>query len=86
MPLEVPSWFKGRQGSAEEAGPNTYKLTAPNVREAFLVIKPEGDGRYTAAVRFEASGPDVASSAGSVESPREAWEQAFEMYRKMLIF
>jgi hypothetical protein len=85
MPLTVPSWFKGRQGTAEEAGPDTYKLTAPNVREALITIRRADNGRYAAAVRYAADGPEVASSTPSLETPQEAWEQAFELYRTLLI-
>jgi hypothetical protein len=85
MPLTVPSWFKGRQGTAEAINPETYKLTAPNVREAFITIRPADNGKYVAALRYAPDGPDVASSTPSLETPSEAWEQAFELYRTLLI-
>ena len=85
MPLTVPSWFKGRQGTAEEAGPDSYKLTAPNVREAFISIRRADNGCYVAALRFAADGPEIASSTPSLQTPQEAWDQAFELYRQALI-
>jgi hypothetical protein len=85
MPLAVPSWFKGRQGTAEEVGGDTYKLTAPNVREVFISVRRADNGCYVAALRFAADGPEVASSTPSLQTPQEAWEQAFELYRKGLI-
>src|SRR2546425_367822 len=39
MALVLPSWFKQRQCKAEEAGPNTYRLSGPNLREAFIRIE-----------------------------------------------
>src|SRR5947208_12476140 len=81
----VPSWFKGRQGNAEEAGPDTVKLTAPNVREAYLTIRRADNGRYVAAVRYAPDGEEIASSKASLETPTEAWDQAFELYRTALI-
>ena len=85
MPLTVPSWFKGRQGKAEEAGPNTYKLTAPNVRDAFVSVRRADNGRYVAALRLEPDGPEVDRSTAALEDEYDAWELAFEMYRKLLI-
>ena len=85
MALTVPSWFKGRQGKAEEAGPNTYKLTAPNVRDAFVSVRRADNGRYVAALRLEPDGPEVEHSTAALEDEYDAWEQAFEMYRKRLI-
>ncbi len=85
MPLTVPSWFKGRQGKAEEAGPSTYKLLAPNAREAFVSVRKGDNGRYVAALRLAADGPEVEHSSAALDNEYEAWEQAFEMYRKAMI-
>jgi len=85
MALTVPSWFKGRQGKAEEAGPNTYKLTAPNVRDAFVSVRRADNGRYVASLRLEPDGPEVDRSTAALEDEYDAWELAFEMYRKLLI-
>jgi len=85
MALTVPSWFKGRQGKAEAAGPDTYKLTAPNVRDAFVSVRRADNGRYVAALRLEPDGPEVEHSMAALEGEYDAWEQAFEMYRLRLI-
>ena len=36
--MVVPFWFKQRQGKAEQAGTDTYRLTAPNLGETFIGI------------------------------------------------
>ena len=83
MQLVLPSWFKQRQGKAEPAGDNAYRLIAPNQGEAFISIHP-GDGHWSAALRLAATGPDVATAAG-FEHPGNAWEAAFELYRTTVI-
>lgn len=81
----TPSWFKQRQGTAEPAGENTYRLTAPNVQEAFISIRRNENGLYSASLRTSADGPDVAASEPVIETEYDAWEQAFEMYREALV-
>jgi hypothetical protein len=85
MALVTPFWFKQRQGKAEEAGPNLYKITGPNMKEAFLGIRQGDNGRWHAFVRHQADGPDVAATTESRTTPYEAWEVAFEMYRTLEI-
>jgi hypothetical protein len=81
MSLVIPSWFKQRQGKAEEAGPDTYRLTAPNQGEAFVSIRPAENGAWLAALRLAAGGPDVVVSAVPLPTRFDAWEAAFELYR-----
>ncbi len=85
MQLVLPSWFKQRQGKAEPAGENTYRLTAPQQGEAFISIRPGDGGHWSAALRLSADGPDVASTAPEFEMPGNAWEAAFELYRTTVI-
>ena len=81
----LPFWFKQRQAKAESAGPDTYRLTAPNQREAFISIRKDADGRWGAALRLTADGPDVAVTTTAYETPGDAWDAAFEMYRRELV-
>jgi hypothetical protein len=80
----TPSWFKGRQGTAEAAGENSYRLTAPNVPEAFIGIRRHENGLYSAWLRTAADGPESASEP-VIETEYDAWEQAFELYREALL-
>ena len=79
-----PFWFKQRQCRLEPAGENTYKVSGPNLAEAYLRIFADG-GRWKAALRTTADGPDVDASALGHDSPDEAWAIAFEMYRLRFI-
>jgi hypothetical protein len=87
MPTEpiLPFWFKQRQAKAEPAGPDAYRLTAPNLPDAFVSIRQDSEGRWGAALRRTADGPDVAVTATAYDSPGEAWEAAFELYRRDLV-
>jgi hypothetical protein len=85
MPLEVPSWFKYRQGKAEDAGPNLYKVSAPQLKDAFVGIRPARDEGWQAFFRHAADGPDVAASDSNWPTPGEAWNVAFEMYRREMV-
>jgi hypothetical protein len=85
MPLVTPYWFPARQGKAEEVGPNSYRLTAPNLREAFVSIREAPDGRWSAALRLTADGPDVAVTGADFPTAYDAWEAAFELYRKEVV-
>ncbi|HKI32616.1 MAG TPA: hypothetical protein VKA46_12190 [Gemmataceae bacterium] len=81
----LPFWFKQRQAKAEPAGPDTYRLTAPNLREAFVSIRHDSEGRWGASLRLAADGPDVAVTTTSYATPGEAWDAAFELYRRELV-
>jgi hypothetical protein len=81
----LPFWFKQRQAQAEPAGPDTYRLTAPNLREAFISIRKDAEGRWGAALRLAAEGPDVAVTTTAYDTPGDAWDAAFEMYRRELV-
>jgi hypothetical protein len=81
----VPSWFKQRQGKAEPAGPDTYRLTAPQLAESYVSIRRGANGLWAAALRMAAEGPDVAVTEPVHETPAEAWEAAFELHRTHLV-
>jgi hypothetical protein len=85
MQLTTPSWFKYRQGKAEPAGENTYRLTAPNQQEAFICIRPAEGGRWSAALRLTADGPDAAATEPAFDKEVDAWEAAFELYRQEVL-
>ncbi len=85
MELVTPMWFKQRQGKAEAAGENTYRLTGPNLREAYISIRKGDSGLWAAALRDAADGPDVAATEPEIASPYEALEAAFEIYRNHVI-
>ncbi len=85
MTLVTPYWFPARQGKAESAGDNTYRLTAPNLQEAYVAIRQAGTGLWSAALRLTADGPDVAVTGAEYPNTFEAWEAAFELYRKHVV-
>lgn len=79
-----PFWFSQRQAKAEPAGPDTYRLTAPNLGEAFMSIR-RANGGWQAALRLTADGPDVAVTEQHFDRPEDAWGAAFELYRVHLV-
>ena len=86
MALVTPSWFKQRQGKAEPAGDNTYQLTAPNLKDPYYITIRRGDnGLWAAAVRTAADGPDLAATPAEIPDQYDAWEAAFELYRRYAI-
>ncbi len=86
MAVTVPSWFKGRQGKAEEAGPQLLRLTGPNLNEWYVGIRRGEMGRWVAFLRKTADGPDTATvELGPDVSEYGAWEAAFEIYRNHVI-
>ncbi len=85
MALVTPSWFKQRQAKAEPAGDNTYRLFGPNLPECFLSIRRGENGRWLGALRFQADGPDAATTEPAFERESDAWEAAFELYRDQVI-
>jgi hypothetical protein len=86
MAVVVPSWFKGRQGKAEEAGPHLLKLTGPNLNDWFVGIRRDDAGGWVAFLRKSADAPDTAAVPLEPQvSEYEAWEAAFEVYRNAVI-
>jgi hypothetical protein len=85
MSVILPSWFNQRQGKAEAAGENTYRLTAPNLKPALISIHRDDNGRWSAALRLEEDGPVVAATGPELPRSEEAWEAAFELYRRQVV-
>lgn len=85
MTLVVPTWFKQRQGKAEAAGELAYKLTAPNLRPGFVVVRADDSAHYAAAVKDAPDGPDLKATPPEFRNPNEAWDAAFELYRRTFI-
>lgn len=83
--LVLPFWFKQRQAKAEPAGENVYKLTAPQLGDAFITIRKDASGRWAAIFRQAADGPDIEATEPIYETPGEAWGAAFEIYRRRLV-
>jgi hypothetical protein len=81
----LPFWFKQRQAKAEPVGPDTYRLTAPNLQEAFARIRQNSEGRWGASLRLAADGPEVGFTDTAYETRGEAWDAAFELYRRQLV-
>lgn len=76
-----PFWFRLRQGKAEPVGPDTYRLTAPNLGEAFISIRQTEQNRWSAVVKQTADGPALAETTDDFATLQEAWDAAFELYR-----
>jgi hypothetical protein len=77
----LPFWFRLRQGKAEPTEPNTYRLTAPNLAEAYIAIRQVESGRWVPTLTRSPNGPDLAESLQDFDTPQEAWNAAFEFYR-----
>lgn len=85
MSLVRPFWFAQRQGKAEEAGPNLYKLTGPNLREALIGVRQAANARWIAFVRAAPDGPDLGATAPEIPTEYEAWAAAFELFRNRFV-
>ena len=85
MPLVTPFWFKQRQAKAEPAGTDLYRLSGPNLLEGVIGIRQGGNGRWVAFVRKEPDGPDIEVTAADFNGTYEAWEAAFELYRRHFV-
>jgi len=83
--LVLPFWFKQRQAKAEPAGENIFKLTAPNLGEAFIAIRKDETGRWLGAFKQAADGPHVEATDAIYETPADAWGAAFEIYRRRVV-
>jgi len=78
----TPFWFKQRQAKAEPAGADAYRLTGPNLREGTISIRRAENGKWLAALRLTPDGPEVETTPPEYESTSEAWEAAFELFRR----
>jgi hypothetical protein len=80
-----PFWFAQRQGKADEAGENLYRLHGPIMREAYIGIGRGENGKWSAFVRSEAAGADLTASQVIYDHELDAWHAAFELYRGQFI-
>ena len=80
-----PFWFQQRQCKMEPAGENSYRLTAPNLGEAFIFIRRGENGRWSAGLKLTADGPGVGDSRADYEAEGDAWGAAFEIYRNEVV-
>jgi hypothetical protein len=84
MDPRPPFWFRHRQGKMEPAGSDLYRLTAPNLGEAFIGIR-KTDGCWRPVLRLQSDGPDVDAPEVEFENRQEAWEAGFELYRQRVV-
>jgi hypothetical protein len=80
-----PFWFLQRQGKMEAADENTYKLTAPNLGEAYIQIRKGDDGRWVGVLLQGANGPELARTTPTYAEPQDAWQAAFELHRNHIV-
>lgn len=82
----LPFWFKQRQCKAEPAGnEDLLKVTGPNLGEAYVGIRVDENKRWCGLLRLAPDGPDVAVTEPEIDTPQDAWEAAFELYRTHVI-
>lgn len=85
MELQLPSWFKYRQGTAEPAGDNCYKLSAPLADDCYIRVYQK-DGRWQAALANAIDEPDLRVTEPVFSRAADAWLAAFELYRAEKIY
>jgi hypothetical protein len=85
MSLVTPFWFDQRQGKAEPAGTDMYKLTAPNMKPAFLRIQRDASGLWSASLQLTEDSSPVGVTEAQFGKPEEAWEAAFELFRTHVV-
>ena len=61
------------------------KVTGPNLGAAFLRIEKAVNGGWKAALRLSEDGPDVDATEPEIQTTKEAWNAAFELYRLHII-
>jgi hypothetical protein len=81
----LPFWFRMRQGKAEPAGRERYRLSAPNLNDAFIGIQQLQDARWVPTLQLSEDGPNEAGMSDEFDDPQDAWEAAFESYRQRLV-
>lgn len=84
-PPVTPAWFKGRQCKIEALGPDLCKLTGPNLGEAFLQIRRDESARFAAFLRLKQDGEEIARTEHEFDTAVDAWEAAFELYRRNVV-
>lgn len=80
-----PFWFKQRQANLEPAGTDTFRVTAPNLGEAWIAIEPVAGAGYRALLKLKADAPPVAETPPHFATATEAWMGAFELFRTNVV-
>lgn len=82
IPQPVPPfWFKQRQGKLDPAGEGIYKLTAPNMDEAYVTIRQAANGLWSGHLLKTPEGPEIEATAPIYDNILDAWGAAFELHR-----
>ena len=84
--IDIPSWVKGRQATVEPAGSGIYKVTGPNLPDAFVGMRMTDDLRWQGFLRMAADGPDIAVAGSTQTSAGTRLFAAFELYREQMIY
>lgn len=85
MTLDLPFWFKQRQAKADEVAAGTYKVTGPNLPEAYVSVRIGDNLRWLGAVSKDKDGAPLCSTEAEFPGAREALVAAFELYRTTII-
>jgi hypothetical protein len=80
-----PFWFIQRQGKADPAGQGVLKLSAPNLKDAYVSIHSGAGSAWSAALRQSPDGPEIAVTPPEFPNPEDAWQAAFELYRNHFV-
>jgi len=62
-----------------------YRVTGPNLAEAFISVRSAADDRWAPVFRSSKDGPNLAESTPPLDTAREAWQAAFELYRTQVV-
>jgi hypothetical protein len=85
MELQLPAWFKYRQGEAAPAGDKCFKLTAPVSAEAYIRTRQQ-DEKWLAEIASAPDAPAIAATEPKFQDEADAWRAAFELYRATVIY
>jgi hypothetical protein len=85
MDVVTPTWFNQRQAKAEAHGENALRLTAPNLKPAFVRTRKTDHDRWVGVLQLDENGPEVAASGADFDRQVDAWEAAFELYRQHVV-
>jgi hypothetical protein len=80
-----PFWFRQRQGKMEAVGADLYRVTAPNLQEAFVGIRQTESGGWRPVLKLQSDGPELEVPPVELQSRQDAWEAAFELHRQRLV-
>ncbi len=81
IPQPVPPfWFHQRQCKLEALEEGLFRAVGPNLAEGFLGVRQSEGGHWTPVFRLAKDGPDL-SAGEQFDTPKEAWDAAFELYR-----